>query len=484
MIQRTETLLAENPDTSLNLLIAMAAFENLGWNVKYATNTSVIAHTPRKWNKWNDEVTVEISGNEVSITSRLIHNEAFDLMGKNKKHIRDFKLSFEEMNKAITEDRLGELRHKLEIIKEETVKKAEHEIEQATKLDEAMNISKGNQYLTYTIIGLNVLMFIITIASGVSIMSPTGGDLLPFGANYAPVTAEGEWWRLLTSTFLHFGILHLALNMYALFMVGVYLEPMLGKVRYGSAYVCTGILASLASFIWHKADPVVSAGASGAVFGMYGVFVALLTTSLIPRHVRGQLLQSIGIFVAYNIIYGLKPNSGIDNAAHLGGLISGLIIGYIYYFSIKANRQSKSVVVPALLVMLTAVTVYLVMTRIPQNDAQRFSKSLQEFGRYEEDALQPLRDNKVDTATLRTITLANWRNAERVTKEMEDYNVKPIQERSVELLREYVSLRITQTELFIKSEAESTNAYETEIIEIQDKINKVTEELKQVNSSN
>ena len=124
-----------------------------------------------------------------------------------------------------------------------------------------------------------------------------------------------------------------------MFSVSIYLEPMLGKTRFLTAYICTGLLASLVSTIVLKEKYTTAAGASGAVFGMYGVFLALLTTNIIPRHVRNTMLQSTLIFVAFNVFYGFKPGSGIDNAAHLGGLISGMLIGYIYFLGFKKSCQ-------------------------------------------------------------------------------------------------------------------------------------------------
>src|SRR6185503_435126 len=129
------------------------------------------------------------------------------------------------------------------------------------EIDKVMNLSSGNQYLTYAIMGLNVLVFLAMVFSGVSILKPTGIDIINWGGNYGPLTLSGDWWRLISCVFVHIGILHLLFNMYALYMVGVYLEPMLGKTRFIAAYLATGICASLASIWWHD-EPVASAGAS------------------------------------------------------------------------------------------------------------------------------------------------------------------------------------------------------------------------------
>ena len=187
---------------------------------------------------------------------------------------------------------------------------------------------------------------------GSAVLQPTGIDIIRWGANYSPLTLSGDWWRLISCVFVHVGIIHILFNMYALFIIGVYLEPMLGKAKFIVAYLSTGVFASLASIWWHS-EPVPSAGASGAIFGMYGVFLALLSTKLIPSQVRNKLLQSIGIFIAYNLIYGMK--SGVDNAAHIGGLLSGVVIGFLYYLTMKKENTDQKK--PAVVLFIAGLTI-------------------------------------------------------------------------------------------------------------------------------
>jgi len=158
------------------------------------------------------------------------------------------------------------------------------------------------------------------IISGVHFFMPENQSLLDWGANFKPLTLAGQWWRLFTAIFLHIGIFHLLFNMYALFYIGLLLEPYLGKARFLAAYLISGIAASITSLWWN--DLIISAGASGAIFGMYGVFLSLLSTNLLDKSVKKALLTSIAIFVVYNLLNGLKQGSGIDNAAHIGGLVS------------------------------------------------------------------------------------------------------------------------------------------------------------------
>lgn len=186
-------------------------------------------------------------------------------------------------------------------------------------------IPKEGFFITPIIVYLNILVFIIMMTAGLGFISIKGQDLLIWGANYRPSTTDGQWWRLFSSIFLHGGFMHLLFNMYGLLFVGIILEPVLGRVKYLSAYLLTGVLASCASLWWY--DATISVGASGAIFGMYGLFLALILTKIFSPDFSKAFLLSTLVFVGFNLLMGIT--GGIDNAAHIGGLISGFIIGLI-----------------------------------------------------------------------------------------------------------------------------------------------------------
>jgi rhomboid protease GluP len=188
---------------------------------------------------------------------------------------------------------------------------------------------------TLALIGVNVLVFVIMVAAGVNAFEPGGSDLLRWGANNRYHTFHGGWWRLITFNFLHYGFFHLLLNMYALLFIGMFLEPVLGRIRLLSAYLLTGVFAGLASIWWHES--AASAGASGAIFGLYGVYIALLTTNAFPLTDKRSMLISVGLFVAFNLWFG--ADGTIDNACHAGGLLSGLLLGYVYYPVLKSAHR-------------------------------------------------------------------------------------------------------------------------------------------------
>jgi rhomboid protease GluP len=146
------------------------------------------------------------------------------------------------------------------------------------------------------------------------------------GANFGPKTANGQWWRLLTSTFIHIGFIHLLFNMWALWGAGLLVERLLGNTGFALVYLLSGLFGSLASCFWHPL--LVCAGASGAVFGVYGALLGFVGRQRvsIPMQALSQLGKSSLAFLGYNLFYGLTvPN--IDMAAHLGGLTAGFLCG-------------------------------------------------------------------------------------------------------------------------------------------------------------
>ena len=213
----------------------------------------------------------------------------------------------------------------------------EENAEKKSAMDEFKHLffPREGFYITPIIVDINLLVFIAMCLAGLGFVSFDAPDLLKWGANYRPLVINGQYWRLLTNMFLHGGLMHVLLNMYGLSFVGLFIEPLLGKGKYAAAYLGTGIIASIASAWWHPAT--MSVGASGAIFGMYGIFLALLTTNLYPANFKKSFLISTSIFVGYNLLYGLT--GGLDNAAHIGGLASGLLIGYSLYPSLKKRAD-------------------------------------------------------------------------------------------------------------------------------------------------
>jgi len=174
------------------------------------------------------------------------------------------------------------------------------------------------------LVRLNVFVFVVLVLSGVPLFAPRAADLLPWGANLGPLTTGGQWWRLLTSMFLHFGLLHLVFNMWILRQVGPLVERLVGPTGFLILYLFAGIAGGVASTLVHP--NAVGAGASGAIFGIVGALLAIVAggRGVLPQRMGLALRRSIGRFVVYNLLFGLLVPE-IDLSAHLVGLVAGFL---------------------------------------------------------------------------------------------------------------------------------------------------------------
>jgi rhomboid protease GluP len=185
--------------------------------------------------------------------------------------------------------------------------------------------------VTQAIFGINVAVFAaMSLAVGVTLFGdPAWQELsVRLGANYGPYTLSGQWWRLLASVFIHGGLLHIAFNMWCLWNLGRLAESVYGHWTFAVVYLISGLSASLMSVAWHFPIPVSSVGASGAIFGIAGALIAsfYLGEFSMPRAAMSGMLRSVATFVAYNLFFGAVM-AGTDNAAHVGGLLMGLLLG-------------------------------------------------------------------------------------------------------------------------------------------------------------
>lgn len=177
------------------------------------------------------------------------------------------------------------------------------------------------------------------VASGISIVTPETDQVLRWGADYGPYTLAGQYWRLITSMFLHFGIIHILGNMWCLWSLGRLAEKMVGSLSVIGIYLMTGIGASLLSLSWNPMR--VSAGASGAIFGIAGALITVVyfgNLGLQPEG-RRRLLGYVVRFAFINLIFGLTAH--IDNMAHLGGLVTGLLIGFFLALTFNLAPEGR-----------------------------------------------------------------------------------------------------------------------------------------------
>ncbi len=190
-----------------------------------------------------------------------------------------------------------------------------------------MRRQSNSMAVTQAIFGINVAVFIAMMLAGVSMLdNPSGQDLVHWGANFGPYTVSGQWWRLLTCVFVHGGLLHIGFNMWCLWDLGRLAESVYGHWTFTALYLICGVGASVSSVIWNPI--VLSVGASGAIFGIAGALLAsfYLGEFTLPRAALSGTLRSLVVFVIFNLFFGATI-SGVDNAAHIGGLLIGLLLG-------------------------------------------------------------------------------------------------------------------------------------------------------------
>ena len=464
------------------LIIALEIAKELDWNVGFISENGFIAYTKFSMSSFSEEVKVKIKDKNATLNSECTGSQMVD-WGKNKENISNFISSFHRIKNNFSNE---ELTQKFEELKPNLAPKEKDILNQAPpttkeKLTGFLSIFKPTQgyFITPILINLNIAIFILMAIRGVNIFLPDNESLISWGANFRPDTLNGEWWRLITNCFLHIGIFHLLMNIYALLYIGLLLEPHLGKVRFITAYLLTGIAASVTSLWWHELT--ISAGASGAIFGLYGVFLAMLTTDLIEKSARNALLTSIAIFVGYNLLNGIK--GGIDNAAHIGGLISGIVIGYSFIISLKRGKDLK--LKYTLITILSAVIIFvstLVYKNIPTYEFQKYDAKMKDFVIWESKALEMFNmpentPNGKMLHEIKTKSLYYWNENIKLINEVDQFNLPSLLHDKNKKLLKYCELRVNNCELFCKSIEEGTNYYKNQIEDSNKQIEIIIKEL-------
>lgn len=206
-------------------------------------------------------------------------------------------------------------------------------------------------WVTWTVIGLNAAAWLVMVGLGVSASQPTGEALVAWGGNLGILTINGEWWRLLTAMFIHAGIFHLAFNLYFAWVIGRTCEQVFGAAAYAVVYLGSGLVASMVSVAWQPAT--VSVGASGALFGVFGAFLGftIRRRGMLPAEFVNSVRRNALILIGINLVIGFAV-PGIDVAAHVGGLVAGLGIGYaiarLAEKPVSSKQEAKAVRVRAI----------------------------------------------------------------------------------------------------------------------------------------
>src|SRR6059058_5246135 len=232
---------------------------------------------------------------------------------------------------------------------------------------------------TYIFFALNILVFLLMALAGGSGNEPT---LMAFGVKSNPEIAEGQWWRFVTPIFIHIGLLHLFFNSYALWIVGPQVEKIYGGGRFVILYVLTGVAGVYGSYAYHP--NTISAGASGAIFGLFGVLLAfgIRYRDSLPPFVKRAVGTGVLPVIVINLIIGFTIPA-IDNSAHIGGLLAGAALAAVIPFQKPGNETDggfRSIQIA--LLALIAVSFYEVAVHYdgPKLSAQNIFRSITQIG--------------------------------------------------------------------------------------------------------
>jgi rhomboid protease GluP len=267
---------------------------------------------------------------------------------------------------------------------------------------ESLKAATPRVWVTYLLMAVNVLLF-LAVQSGSVDGSPLISEMIKWGADFGPLTVNcDQWWRLLSNCFLHFSILHLGCNMFALFQVGRLTERLFGNWFFLVIYLGCGLTGSLVSLWFNPAT--VAAGASGAIFGIFGALIGYLLREgfRLPRLVTMPVLNGAVVLILSNLLIGFSDmlkhytdqaiaghggGQMIDMAAHCGGLISGFILGYLGARPLEPQRRHAQLLShnAAVLAGICAMTIllYIPVLRSNQLDVVRMKLLAGEYYRGE-----------------------------------------------------------------------------------------------------
>ncbi len=214
-------------------------------------------------------------------------------------------------------------------------------------------------WVTWLLVAANVLIWGLTLLNGAGILKTPSEQLLLWGGNAASEVQRGEWWRLLSSTFMHNGVMHLFMNMLGLASIGITVERIYGHRLFLLIYLGSGLTGSVLS-LFFAAQQAVSVGASGAVFGIAGALLVGVYQhrQQLPASFSKPTLSGIGFFVCYSLLQGFT-HPGIDNAAHIGGLLGGCLLAFVLperFDSEHFARSFRQRVLVALAIITVATT--------------------------------------------------------------------------------------------------------------------------------
>jgi rhomboid protease GluP len=351
------------------LIIAKQAIENLGWSLSHVSETGLIAYTPISFQSYSEEISIRIIRNFAVVKSECVGIQMlFNDYGKNDLNLEKFFHEFEYVEfhlKDVWEESLHKFHQFIATQDDQYFEKAPLATKNKIKNVLFLFFPQKGYTVTPIIVFFNILyyvaifLFSVVFIASLSLKNGSASHddyieeinrlSLNFGVNQRNLVLSGQYWRLISHQFIHGSISHLFFNMYALVYLGLMIENKLGWKKYLFVYLVSGICGGLVSLIFHQEG--VMMGASGAIMGLYGAFIALLINKSFERKATRALLAStliVSLLVLVNGAFGKR----VDNAAHIGGFVSGFIFTYLLTYKWDKTFEVKNWVRYAVSVLL------------------------------------------------------------------------------------------------------------------------------------
>jgi rhomboid protease GluP len=463
------------------LIIAQQAIANLGWSLSRISARGIIAYTPISLQSYSEEIAIKIENNSIVFTSECVGIQMlFNDYGKNAQNLERFVNEF-GYAKAQLEGSLDELKdinfvEELDFF-EKTPLSAKHKIKNvfyllipqekyvATPMLIFLNVAYFATYLVFT-----GLFYQYLVSANYLIAERLGYYL---GANSREYVLDGQYWRLVTHQFAHWSFFHLFFNLYALAYIGLMVEHVLGFKKYVITYLISGICGGLLSLTYHESGYMT--GASGAIMGLFGAFLALLVSNAFEKNATRALLISTIALLGLMLISGAL-NDNVDNAAHIGGLVSGFIICYVI-FNDKLWKWSFSPTVRYFIVgcfaLFFAVGVVHLTPQMQTKEflalEKRYKQNWQTYNTIFKLPPAMATGKKLQIVQERGIDL--WKENEALVQQMLALKLSKEQRYKAEFHAKVARIESRMAVLLYKECAESTKYYRREIRELTRELN-------------
>lgn len=319
------------------LALAAEAAAQLKWDISSISPKQIRFNVPMETLLNGEEVTFSIeegSSRTVSVKSQCQMVQFLDF-GKNQRNIQRLEETMQSINAFITPEELDKKASGLElnVTAEEQVR-----LEEQKKRNSPVSflIPRKRYIATPILMYICILVFLLMAINGADILKPNGITLLDCGANYGPLTLTGDWWRTLTSNFVHIGFIHLLISMFVFVQISAATEYLINTRRLFISFLLTGLCSSALGLYIHP--DILTGGVAGSIFGLYGVLLPILLFHPMDKvYQKKGLIGVVCSFIGYSLFLKLSDFQ-TDFVAYAGGFLSGFVLGIIYTVGAKSNN--------------------------------------------------------------------------------------------------------------------------------------------------